>query len=178
MTLGARSLSTEPAEIVREILIDLYAQIEDHVTPLARHHTGRLHCMRGCKQCCQDDLTVFEAEAINIRHYHADLLSKGSPHGPGACAFLDSEGACRIYNQRPYVCRTQGLPLRWLEQQDDGAVVEYRDICPLNETDQSLEELTDEQCWPIGPVEETLAELQQRLTPGKAERVPLRSLFG
>ncbi|MBK7707050.1 MAG: hypothetical protein IPJ30_15135 [Acidobacteria bacterium] len=53
------------------------------------------------------------------------------PHTRGACAFLDQD-ACRIYPDRPYVHRTQGLPLRWIEDDLEEAF-KYRDICPLNE---------------------------------------------
>ncbi|MFH1568638.1 MAG: YkgJ family cysteine cluster protein, partial [Gemmatimonadota bacterium] len=94
----------------------------------------------------------------------------------GACAFLDAEGACRIYPQRPYVCRTQGLPLRWLDEVD-GATVELRDICPLNEEGVPIEELDAAACWTIGPAEGALAEFQARADGGQGRRVALRGLF-
>ncbi len=94
------------------------------------------------------------------------------------CAFLDAEGGCRIYAERPYVCRTQGLPLRWLEPQGD-LTVELRDICPLNDQDLELdpiESLNAEVCWTIGPFEDRLAALQVS-SPGSAQRTFLRDLF-
>lgn len=124
-----------------------------------------------------DGLTVFEVEAENIRCYHADLLAEGAPHPEGACAFLDEAGACRIYEHRPYVCRTQGLPLRWIEERSDGNLVELRDICPLNANGPPVEALPAEECWSIGPFEERLAKLQATADGGKLRRVALRSLF-
>ena len=97
----------------------------------AKHAAQVLRARRG------DQITVFEVEAEVIRRHHADLLAEGEPHAEGACAFLDGEGACRIYEHRPYVCRTQGLPLRWLEELD-GETVELRDICPLNDEDDPI----------------------------------------
>ena len=141
-------------------------------------HEKRLKCRRGCSACCVDDLTVFSIEADHIRHHHSALLSTGLPHAKGMCAFLDAEGGCQIYDERPYVCRTQGLPLRWLEQRGDHTV-ELRDICPLNDEDlalDSLEELPSEACWTIGPFEDRLAALQLFSTGG-AERTLLRDLF-
>ena len=142
---------------------------------LARHHAQRLHCRKGCSGCCVDGITVFEVEADRIRRNHADLLAAGEPHRAGACAFLDDESACRIYEDRPYVCRTQGLPLRWFDEVD-GERVEYRDICPLNEEGPPLEELPAAECWTIGPAESRLAELQSR-ADRTGSRVELRDLF-
>ena len=161
----------------------LHAEVDRLAGELAAAHGARLNCRLGCSACCVDGVTVFEVEAERIRRGHAGLLAEGSPHAPGACAFLDAEGACRVYDERPYVCRTQGLPLRWLEEvgdEDDGdglAVVELRDICPLNEEGEPVEELAAEDCWTLGPFEERLARLQAARDGGLLRRVPLRSLF-
>lgn len=108
------------------------------------------------------------------------MLESQAPHPKGMCAFLDGEGACRVYDRRPYVCRTQGLPLRWLEERD-GATVELRDICPLNGAGEPIEELAAEDCWRLGPIEGALAELQVRVQADAdgdpLRRVTLRSLF-
>ena len=129
--------------------------------------------------CCVDDLTVFEIEAQNILQKHLPLVQTETPHLAGACAFLDGQGACRIYADRPYVCRTQGLPLRWLEEEPNGDFIELRDICPLNDEGdvEPIEELPSDECWSIGPVEERLAKLQLQFGQGELKRVPLRSLF-
>jgi hypothetical protein len=105
-----------------------------------------------------------------IREHHAELLASGTPHAPGGCAFLDDGGGCRIYAQRPYVCRTQGLPLRWIEG-DEAELVEVRDICPLNaDGSPTLEELPAEACWPIGPIEARLRQRQAMEDGGREER--------
>lgn len=120
---------------------------------------------------------MFEIEADRIVARHQDLLEHGQPHAEGACAFLDGEGRCRIYEERPYVCRTQGLPLRWIEEDDEGSAYEARDICPLNdEGAPPLEELEADALWTIGPFEARLAE-QQRAVSGDGRRVALRELF-
>src|SRR5262245_46152814 len=101
-----------PDESQRELRA-LHDEVDARAAALAQRHAGRLRCGRGCSACCVDELTVFEVEAERIRRAHTDLLVSGEPHAAGACAFLDAHGACRIYADRPYVCRTQGLPLRW-----------------------------------------------------------------
>jgi uncharacterized protein len=147
---------------------ELHRVVDQLTAPVVQANGSRLHCRAGCHDCCADGLTVFEIEAAVIERHHRELLEDGTAHEPGGCAFLDAEGACRIYAHRPYVCRTQGLPLRWAT--DDGH--EARDICPLNEEGPPLEELRPEACWTLGPIEERLAARQ-----GDGARVPLRSLF-
>lgn len=166
-------LASEPA--VADTVDALHAEVNSEARRLHVLHAARLQCRRGCSSCCVDELTVFEVEAEPIRRHHAELLAAGAPHAVGACAFLDEEGGCRIYAQRPYVCRTQGLPLRWLDEQD-GEPVELRDICPLNEAGEPIEELAAGDCWTLGPFEARLAELR----PAAGERLArtrLRDLF-
>jgi len=161
---------------VSDSLRMLHEAVDRDAGALQRVHAARLQCRRGCHECCVDGLTVFEVEAAAIRNAFPELLASGIPHSEGGCAFLDEEGACRIYTARPYVCRTQGLPLRWLSDKD-GETVEYRDICPLNEPGgPELTELPENRCWTLGPWESRLAALQERNGSG-GERVALRALF-
>lgn len=157
----------------------LHALVDEAAAPVARANAGRLRCRAGCSDCCIDGLTVFTIEAAVIRRHHGALLATAEAHPPGACAFLDGEGRCRIYANRPYVCRTQGLPLRWLEEDEiDEAIVESRDICPKNvEGGPPLEALEADACWTLGPFEQRLAQRQHESDGERGERVALRSLF-
>jgi Fe-S-cluster containining protein len=145
----------------------LHDEVDRRAAALAARHAARMVCARGCSGCCVDDLTVFEVEADKIRRGAASLLATAAPHPPGRCAFLGTEGECRIYTLRPYVCRTQGLPLRWIDEEEE---VEYRDICTLN--DVPVETLDPDECWTLGETEEQLAVLQQ-----DGKRVALRDLW-
>lgn len=156
----------------------VHAAVDRAASALARRHSDRLQCHRGCSGCCVDRISVFEVEAAKLRRDFPELLREGRPHPAGACAFLDADGACRVYASRPYVCRTQGLPLRWTERQADGRVLEYRDICPLNvDAERPVEGLAADDCWTLGRVEASLASLQALLDHGRRRRVRLRSLF-
>lgn len=151
----------------------LHDDVDREAQAIERRHAARIRCRQGCHDCCVDGLTVFEIEAERIRRRHGPLLRNSAPHPSGACAFLDGQGACRVYGDRPYVCRTQGLPLRWIGEDDQGREAEFRDICPLNEEGgPPPEELEAGECWTIGPYEERLASLQ-----ADRRRVALRSLF-
>jgi Fe-S-cluster containining protein len=155
------------------VLRELHAEVDALSADLERAHAERLHCARGCASCCIDDLTVLPIEAARIRSAHAQLLATGDPHPAGACAFLDADRACRIYDDRPYVCRTQGLPLRWLEEDEHEEIVEQRDICELNLAGPKLEDMAEDAFWLIGPFEQRLLDADD----SDEERVALRSLF-
>ena len=159
-----------------EALGELHAAIDAEAAQLAAGHGERLVCKAGCCQCCVDELTVFEVEAERIRRASPDVLAS-APHPTGACAFLDDAGHCRVYNDRPYVCRTQGLPLLWFEEDSEEEIHELRDICELNVEGQPLAELEYDEMWTIGPRELDLQRLQGRFSGGGQERVALRELF-
>jgi Fe-S-cluster containining protein len=176
-TVVARDVTPDVTRDASEWVERLYGVVDALVAPIAAAHVPPLACRAGCHGCCSDSLTVFEIEAAVIAHHHGDLLALGDARAPGACAFLDERGECRVYAHRPYVCRTQGLPLRWLEHDADGELAEMRDVCPLNAEGLPVEELAAADCWTIGPIEERLATRQASIDGGEGRRVALRSLF-
>ena len=153
----------------------LHSEVDHAAASLAQKHPGRLNCEAGCADCCVDGLSVFSIEAERIAVAVGSGLKDAVAGPKGGCAFLDSEARCRVYDHRPYVCRTQGLPLRWTEDASEGSWVECRDICPKNDEGPPLESLPREACWTLGPFEARLRALQEEKTPG--ERVLLRQLF-
>ena len=169
-----------PQEILTEVM-RLHAEVSRDAETLATRLGSLLVCRLGCDDCCQDDLAVFPIEAEVIGRHCEPLLTFDQPHPPGKCAFLDADGACRIYPWRPYVCRTQGLPLRWLENGE----VEERGICSLNaeqlaSQSTQLAALPIDNCWTIGQFESRLAGLQVRALgtfQDTLPRVKLRDLF-
>ncbi len=171
------SAAREDVRAPRGALRALHGEVDAAAGVLAERHRERLRCARGCHACCVDGLTVFEVEAERIRLQHADLLRSALPHPAGGCAFLGDAGECRIYPDRPYVCRTQGLPLRWLEVVAHEETVERRDICPLNEAGEPIEGLPADACWTLGPFEDRLRQLQEATDGGRGRRVALRALF-
>jgi len=155
----------------------VHAEVDRVADGIAQRLGEQLKCGPGCNLCCQDDLTVFEIEALRIRDEFPELLRTKTPGPTGQCAFLDEAGRCRAYAARPYVCRTQGLPLRWLVF-DSGDWTEFRDVCEVNDDDFPLETLAERDCFTLGPIEELLRELQAALASGQMTRVKLRDLFG
>ncbi len=70
-------------------------------------------CARGCHACCAPGLTVLPVEAERLaRHLEDHPVVQGTLGlRPDRCVFLDGDGACGVYEARPLLCRTHGLPL-------------------------------------------------------------------
>jgi Fe-S-cluster containining protein len=82
----------------------------------ARHGTD-MQCQTGCSDCCHVRLTITHVEAAAIRaHIAAWPVPRRAAlahTGPEAyCAALDGAGRCKIYDARPLVCRSHGVPIR------------------------------------------------------------------
>jgi len=159
-----------------ENLQAFYKKVDQLTASLEKVHANRLKCQKGCHACCIDDLEVFGIEAELITTKNKPLVENSFPHMIGKCAFLGEEDECRIYEHRPFVCRTHGLPLSWLEEVD-GEDVEYRDICSLNEEGEPIEDLSEEKVLDLVPLDEQLAMLQFKADGGREHRVKLRDLF-
>lgn len=100
--------------------IEAYRRLRDRVDQmsesLTKIHGGQMVCKAGCCGCCVD-LTVFPVEFYSIAQ---ELGERGVPSptfDPSLkCGFLDASGLCRMYPYRPLICRTQGLPLAFLNE--------------------------------------------------------------
>jgi Fe-S-cluster containining protein len=157
-------------------LAAFYRKADEEISRIAALHSGLLKCRYGCSTCCGDNIKVFLIEASNIRAKHLELLASSGPYPEGACAFLGRDGECRIYADRPYVCRMQGLPFRWFEIIEPGESIELRDICPSNLPAQGIETLPAEHCLTPAPYWNRLAEFQKEIY-GNLNRVSLRDMF-
>jgi Fe-S-cluster containining protein len=157
-------------------LKQFYAALDSHIHSIEEKNKPRINCKKGCFSCCKDDLEVFGLEAEYIRTTQSDFLKENSAAPEGACTFLDDEGACRIYDSRPFVCRTHGVPIKYLQEGEEGEF-ELRDICPLNEEGEPIEELPNEKIFNNTSWEEKLVLMQMMADKGEMHRETLRALF-
>ncbi len=130
-------------------------QVDTLTTLLATNYAKHLVCHAGCSGCCQHHLSVFPVEAARVKaaitalpdelrariKQQAHTVNEREAQGqPVACPLLVDE-RCAIYEARPLICHTQGLPLL-LEAEDVGQEV---DFCPLNFTAPDAVDDLDEQ---------------------------------
>ena len=128
---------------------ELLSRVSERFELLSAHHGAHVQCGAGCHSCCHPSLTVSEVEARLIRAWLArdpELkgrlldLERRDPHAGQRCAFLSEEGRCEIYEVRPVVCRSFGVPLLQIEDPEAGEA--SLSVCELNFTsDEGLSAL-------------------------------------
>ena len=104
---------------------EFIARLDRLTASLAEHYGQGLKCAPGCTSCCEGGITLFPIEADYITA-SADTECLQAPAHERSCRFL-REGLCRIYQLRPVVCRTQGLPLLYGNGRDAEV-----SLCDLN----------------------------------------------
>jgi len=185
--------STEPER--HELLASYHQFLERinlHSADIENRWSEQLTCQQGCSGCCHRDLSVFPIEAERIRRYlekhelrplpvvspppiTREALTVLDLEGEAPCAMLDSEGLCRIYEARPTICRSHGLPLA--VQDDDGV---YGDVCPLSfDGGAGLVDVSSDDFLSLQTVNTVLAALNQQFvqrTGAEPERVSLETL--
>jgi hypothetical protein len=121
---------------------------------VSKRYRADMACGPGCSSCCHAWLNVCGVERAQLRAAIAalpsdkrvELAARGrqqlareqSGTSAARCALLDDDGRCAVYEQRPLVCRTQGLALRYPHGVIPAATVRARladgevTHCPLN----------------------------------------------
>lgn len=123
-----------------ESAFDNYRELVARVDALTRHLTERhqrhLQCRAGCSRCCHNVISVSPIEAfwlkIHIARLPADALRRIAERmaANDFCPLLEND-ICILYEVRPVICRTHGLP-HLFEFEDGDSAVQY---CELNFTD-------------------------------------------
>ena len=102
--------------------LENYRALVGRVEALCSGTAERLHseisCRPGCDACCRH-LSVFAVEAAalgealaTVSQPHAELiLEKAREAAPDAPCPLLHDGLCLLYQARPIICRTHGLPI-------------------------------------------------------------------
>lgn len=110
----------------------LVAQVEQWTGEMNGRYSAYLACRKGCDACCQRKFTVTAVEAYNIALAYRKLAPEirlRVEQPKASCAFL-VDGACSVYESRPIICRTFGLPSLHRDDNDEGVVT----WCDLNFT--------------------------------------------
>ncbi len=105
--------------------------VDGVVAELAKLHDKQIRCLPGCCQCCTIT-SVLAIEAAIIRQAVAGLdardADKIKQHQDASCPFL-VDSLCAIYAARPLICRTHGLPIAYIDYEQEAVEVS---VCPLN----------------------------------------------
>jgi Fe-S-cluster containining protein len=113
---------------------ELVRRVDSLCETIGAHLAGHLACRKGCDACCLH-LSLFPVEAEMLteaikvlpavqQEKLRERATTARPDGP--CPLLEDH-ACLVYQARPMICRTHGLPV--LTRMDGEAKV---DFCPQN----------------------------------------------
>lgn len=116
----------------------LLADLDVEIARIGEMHAEALSCGPGCAFCCQA-FSVLSVEAACLRKAIADLpavsqgrLGDNLAEDADCCPLLIDE-LCSVYAVRPVICRTQGLPLAYVNADREALEVS---ACPLNFPDE------------------------------------------
>lgn len=122
-------------------LLDNYRQLTTRVDALCNSISAALGeqitCVPGCSSCCTS-ITVFPVEAAAMREalenlpeqQAEDIRRHIAAHGDDERCPLLHHHHCLLYEARPIICRTHGLPIIYTT-----AGQRRSDCCPHNMTD-------------------------------------------
>lgn len=138
---------------MNDYLKQLHQKILGHQQRVEGNYPQGMQCKNGCSQCCYVSLSVFNIEAQLIKDWFtaleisekevlkekwlAPVQVKENFFGEAkeSCPFLLNE-SCSIYEVRPIICRTQGLPLNF-----DDTELELGDCLDLDKLNLILSSL-------------------------------------
>jgi uncharacterized protein len=123
-----------------------YFSIRDEIDSLCLKleeiHKEHFACSPGCHKCCMD-FSIFPIEFYSIlKEKNGQKTSINQNTSGEDCVFL-IEGLCTIYKSRPVICRTHGLPLLFMGE--DQWELSY---CELNFTGRNMPDLNESNTFP------------------------------
>ena len=110
-----------------------------------------MQCSAGCTDCCRARPSITHVERAFFRRGLArlseaerkELAQRTRDKAREMCPALDPQGRCQLYDSRPLICRSFGVPLR---RRHEVVLVNppVIDVCDLNFVDVPLETLAPE----------------------------------
>lgn len=138
-------MTTTTRDELGATLVQLRRKVDAHFDAAVARSPHAFRCAEGCDVCCHVRIGVFAVEAAPIRDALARLaredpalrtrvrLQADDPAHAHRCALL-VDGKCTVYEQRPLICRSHGLPVLVPDPREPAAL--QLDHCPLNFTNE------------------------------------------
>ena len=112
--------------------------MDKKVDKLFESHKSHVACKKGCDLCCMDyKILPIEFYAIKKELEDGGIKVEDETTKDEECMFL-KEHVCSIYKHRPFICRTHGLPLVFMNDNDEWEL----SACELNFKEFDFEEFT------------------------------------
>lgn len=149
----------------------LHDLVENEIAEAAHIETS---CQKGCSACChmEVEITNYESEILSsrikkghsidkqrlhqqsLRPLQDPLWQQGIRNAENRCVFLNTEGACGIYEDRPVMCRRHSVtsPARNCTTLDAQIVIRY-----FPKVDVLISAANEDPSLKIGPLAKMLA---------------------
>lgn len=132
----------------RARLAELFQKVDLFFARASAVHGPRMACAPGCADCCHRRFSVTRLEAAALSdalaalppERRAELSGRAREGDREMCPALDPDGRCAVYEARPLICRTHGLPIRFPPPPDRKALP-VLDACPRNFAGEDLRAL-------------------------------------
>lgn len=155
-------------------------EIENLSIQLTSEHAIHLQCKKGCDLCCMD-YSIFFVEFYIIlnrlkqNEFQPKIKEKNDEVN---CIFLKNH-SCTIYENRPVICRTHGLPLLYMNEHDEWELSN----CELNFTEYDFENFNAENTFPMDEFNSKLFVLNKKFIAqfeenkyDESDLIPLKKL--
>ena len=150
---GLKKLNSpeDRAKLLHTMINNLNVDVFSH--PIVKQFSP---CGKGCRSCCSTQVSVTEDEAIVLAKHIQDGLVIDQellkiqqsaqndsdeffklPFQSRKCIFLDDQGACRVYEDRPSVCRTNAV-LGSAEQCDTSVEIKPQRLIKTPQSDMVI----------------------------------------
>ncbi|SHJ54611.1 Fe-S-cluster containining protein [Tangfeifania diversioriginum] len=121
-------------------------EIDSATAKLTKKHHHHMECKSGCDSCCMD-YGILPVEFFSIvEELRANNFDKAElppqRENNDSCVFLQKH-VCTIYQSRPVICRTHGLPLLFTNDEGEWQL----SACELNFTQFNFENFTTENTY-------------------------------
>lgn len=150
---------------------------------LSGEHSSHLQCKKGCDLCCMDySILPVEFYAI-LEELKTSKFNKENiqfdDKNEEDCIFLKNH-TCTIYESRPLICRTHGLPLLYTNNDEEWELSN----CELNFKDFDFENFSEKNTFPQDKFNsklflinrEFIAEFEEEKHFGEFDLLPLKKL--
>jgi len=172
----------------RARLAELFAKVDAFFTRASAVHGPRITCHAGCADCCRRRFSVTSLEASALTEALAalpadrrgELAARAREGDPEVCPALDPDGRCAVYEARPLICRTHGLPLRFPPPQGSRSLP-VLDACPKNFAGEALTKLDPTTVLDQGTLSTVLGALDAAFSDeqgrGRGERIEIADVL-
>lgn len=133
----------EPAQKIINKYLMLREEVDTACISLHKIHSNYTCCKQGCDECCMNFrllpiefysilFSVKEEKNMNLNDINSE-----------SCPFMIKH-SCSIYQHRPIICRSHGLPILDMDQEGENWELSY---CPLNFKENDDEYFTHSNCY-------------------------------